>query len=234
MGHYSTLISSFIQTVPVSPYLLARFHSTFAHPALLPLSHLSTAPLQQILSLHFFSSSDLLLNLVPSIRSALTLFVLCWHKPSFPPSLRCVWTAASESSHFSFEEQLVQWYQVWWSEAVRCGQETGVGQRQGGGAERDRGRVHSKLQRYQAKALGNTAINNVWRWVLFAGCMYPTDEMTLGPALLPCWQLGPIWPGGQVHLPVRGSHWPLPHAQNRVQSLPYRCSGQAEGNTAFC
>lgn len=59
-------------------------HSTFTPLALCPLSHLSTLPLQQILSLHFFSSSNLLLNLAPSLHSILPLLTSCGTNYPFP------------------------------------------------------------------------------------------------------------------------------------------------------
>ena len=165
---YSMLIS-FIQTLSVSPHLLTWLHSTFALLALLPLSHLSTPPLQQILSLHFFSSSNLLLNLVPSIHSALTLLTLCGTNHPFPhlyvpfglQSLKGVTSALWRNQCNGAECGGAKR----WDVGRRWEQDKGrVMERRGTGAE------YSKMQCYQAKALGNTVINNVWRWVLFAGC----------------------------------------------------------------
>ena len=36
-----------------------------------------------------------------------------------------------------------------------------------------------------------------------------TNKVTL-KALLPCWHLAPVWPGGHWHPPVTGSHCPEP------------------------
>lgn len=84
----------------------------------------------------------------------------------------------------------------------------------GDGAGKGQRAEHPKLQGYpgceQCLALG-----------LFAGyfrCV-TTGEVTWG-CLLPCWQAGPVWPGAQLHSPVRGSHWPRPQAQNWAQSFP--------------
>lgn len=165
---YSVLISSFIQTLSVSPYLFTWLHSTFTPLALCPLSHLSTLPLQQILSLHFFSSSNLLLNLAPSLHSILPLLTSCGTNYPFPhlyvlfglQSLKRVTSALLRNQRNGTE---CGGAKRWDADGRREQDKDGVMERRGTGAE------YSKPQPYQATALGNTVINNVWRWVVFAG-----------------------------------------------------------------